>query len=562
MRRFLVVVLLLLVAAAAAIRFCPAGIGYRYLMKPSKTVVLSELSGTIWNGHAGSIAVHDHPLGRLDWHLHLMPLLQGQRVADFTISGDMLKVQGTLTRSPAGNTFDNLGFTLPASAATDMLHISANADGDITGSAASLTLVDGWPTQLRDGKAQWSKAVLEQTEFGAIEATFNTGDDGDVVGAIKNTGGAGQFSGSLKLSPQHDLEVNDFDYKLPAQLAADVLHLADAKLSGEIKGKLAHFVLKSGATLAAARGNLRWNNAATAAIPHDLIGDIEATFDTVPDGGIAGTLKNRGGSAQFNGAFKLTPQHDLEFNELAFKLPAPLAATILRMPNATAEGDIAGKFARLVLRGGSTPAEARGNLRWSNAATAAIPHDLLGDVDVTFDSAGGIGGTLKNEGGHGSLATKWKFGADHALELTDATLRFPASLLSPLTHLSGIAIDGDIEGNFTRLTLREGLWPRAVAGKLVWHGMAVSGAHSATLGDVEWNLGTDPDGSIIGVLNDLGGPLQVDGMFKVGKTTYEASAKLTARGGDATLRAALLKVGTPQPDGSTIVETKGEFGKK
>jgi len=38
MRRFLVVVLLLIVAAAAAVYFCPASIGYRYLMKPSKTV--------------------------------------------------------------------------------------------------------------------------------------------------------------------------------------------------------------------------------------------------------------------------------------------------------------------------------------------------------------------------------------------------------------------------------------------------------------------------------------------------------------------------------------------
>jgi len=76
---------------------------------------------------------------------------------------------------------------------------------------------------------------------------------------------------------------------------------------------------------------------------------------------------------------------------------------------------------------------------------------------------------------------------------------------------------------------------------------------------MEWNLGTDPDGSIIGVLNDLGGPLQINGTFKATKTTYDAAAQLAARGGDVAVRAALRKIGTPQADGSTIVQAKGAF---
>lgn len=564
MRRFLVVVLLVILAAAAAVYFCPASIGYRYLMRPSKTVTLSDLSGTIWNGHAGSIAVRDRPLGQLDWQVHFMPLLTGRRVADFAIDGATLKVRGTLTRSPDGNTFDNLSFAAPAAAAAEMLHVQAKAEGDIEGSAASLTLLDGWPTQLRDGKAHWNKAVLAATDLGGVDATFNTGADGNIVGAIRNSGGSGQFNGTVKLSPQRDLELNDLDYKLPAQLAAGALHLQDATLSGNIEGKLAHFLLKGGTTPTEARGNLRWSNAATATAAHDVLGDIEATFEPAADGGIAGTVKNAGGSAQFNGAMKLTPQRDLEFNELAFKLPAPLAAAILRLNNATAAGEVEGKLAHIVLHNGSTPTEARGNLRWNNAATAAISHDLLGNVDVTFDSAadGGIGGTLKNDGGRGSLAAKWKFGSDHALELNDAALRFPASLLSPLMRLPGIEVNGDVDGSFARLVLRDGLWPSTVAGKLVWHGVSVSGARQIALGDMEWNLGTDPDGSIIGVLNDLGGPLQINGTFKATNTSYDAAAQLAARGGDPLIRQALRKIGAPQADGSTIVQAKGEFAKK
>ncbi|MBR0346441.1 MAG: type II secretion system protein N [Rudaea sp.] len=454
MRRFLVVILLLIVAAAAAIYFCPASIGYRYLMKPSKTVVLSDLSGTIWNGHAASIAVHDRPLGQLDWQLHFKPLLEGRRVADFSIAGDALKAQGTLTRSPAGNTFDNLSFSLPASAAAGMLHFEGKAEGDIQGTASSLTLLDGWPTQLREGKLRWDKAKLAETDLGAIDAAFDTAADGNIAGTLKNTGGAAQFNGAIKLKPSRDLELNDLSYKLPAPLAATLLRMPNAKLTGEIDGQLAHILLRSGSAPAEARGNLHWNDAATASVSHELLGNVEATFDTAADGGVAGTLKTAGGSAQ--------------------------------------------------------------------------------------------------------LAAKWKLGADRALELNDATLKFPASLLTPLIHLPGIEVSGDVDGNFARLALRDGLWPSTVAGKLVWHGVAVAGARQATLGDLELNLGTDPDGSIIGVLNDLGGPLQINGTFKATKTAYDAAAQLTARG-DAAIAAALRKVGTPQPDGSTIVQAKGEF---
>ena len=456
MRRFLVIVLLLLVAAAAAVFFLPASIGYKYLMKPSKTVTLSDLSGTIWNGHAGSIAVRERPLGQVDWHLHFKPLLESRRVADFAITGDTLKASGTLDRSPAGNRFDNLTFSVPASAAADILHIQGKAEGDIDGSAASLTLLDGWPTLLREGKARWIKAKLADTDLGTVEAAFDTTEDGKVTGTLKNSGGAAQFNGAIKLAPTRDAELNDLAYKLPAQLMATILRLPSVTLTGDIEGKLAHFAVRNG-TPAEARGDLHWNNAATQSVSHDLLGNVEATFDTAPDGGIGGTLKNDAGSAH--------------------------------------------------------------------------------------------------------LSAKWKLGAARALDLSDAQLKFPASLLTPLIRLPGIEVSGDVDGNFSRLSLRDGLWPAAIAGKLVWHGITVSGARQATLGDMEWNLGTDPDGSIIGVLNDLGGPLQINGTFKATKTAYDAAAQLSSRG-DATIRSALQKVGTPQPDGSTIVQAKGEFGKK
>jgi general secretion pathway protein N len=564
MRRFLAFILVLIVIAAAGVYFLPASIGYRYLMKPSQTVVLSDLSGTIWNGHAGSIAVRDKPVGQVDWQLHPMPLLEGKRIADFTITDNTLKVQGTLNRSPAGNTFDNLTFSLPASAAADMLHLAAKAEGTIEGSAASLTLLDGWPTQLRDAKAHWNGAKLADTDLGSVDAQFDTTADGNVAGTIKNNGGAAQFGGALKLTPKRELTLENFDYKLPAQIAAVALDLKDATLAGNMQGKLARIVLRSGAAPAEARGNLHWADASTATIAHETLGDIDMTFEPAADGATTGTIKNSGGSGQFDGGFKLTAERNLELNDLAFKLPASVGAVLLHLNHASIAGDIDGKLTHIVLRGGSTPADARGNLRWTNAATDAVPHELLGNIDIVFASAadGALAGTLRNDAGRSAFASSWKLGADHALELDNATLKFPGSLLTPLMHLPGLDVGGDVEGNFSQLVLRDGLWPSKVVGKLVWRGVTVSGARQASLGDMEWELGTDPDGSLIGLINDLGGPVQIQGTFKTSKTAYDAEAKLSARGGDAMIRKALSKVGTPQPDGSTIVQASGAFGKK
>ncbi|MFT3792934.1 MAG: type II secretion system protein N [Rudaea sp.] len=564
MRRFLALLLILVAIAAVGLYFLPASIGYRYLMKPSNTVTLSDLSGTIWNGHAGSIAVHDRPIGQLDWHLRWQPLLQGRRVADFAISDSALKVQGTLNRSPSGNTFDNLTFSLPASAAAQMLHLAAKADGTVEGSAASLTLIDGWPTQLRDGKAHWSNAKLADTVLGSVDAQFDTATDGNVAGTIKSNGGAAQFAGSLKLTPQRELTLDNLDYKLPAQIAAIALDLKDATLAGSLQGKLAHIVLRSGAAPVQARGNLHWADAATATIAHETLGDIDVAFAPAADGATAGTLKNSGGSGQFDGRFKLGAERNLELDDLTFKLPASVGAALLRLDNASVAGDLDGKLAHIVLRGGSTPADARGSLHWSNAATDILSHDLLGDIDIGFAAAadGALAGTLKNESGRAAFASSWKLGADHTLELDNATLKFPGSLLAPLMHLPGLDVGGDVEGHFPQLVLRDGLWPAKVAGKLVWRGIVVSGVRQANLGDMEWELGTDKDGGIIGLVNDLGGPVQIQGTFKTSRTAYDAEAKLAARGGDAMIRKALGKVGAPQPDGSTIVQASGAFGSK
>jgi hypothetical protein len=322
-------------------------------MKPSETVKLDDLSGTLWNGHAGSLIVRGQPMGQVDWHLHPLPLLQNHRNADFVIAGAGLDAQGNM----------------------------------------------------------------------------------DKVGAVA--------------------EFSNLTFKLPIQLAAQIAHVgASEALAGEVDGSLAHIRLEAGWPSAVESGEVRWRNAASTRLSHENLGDIEATFASVADGSIAGNLHNTAGKIQFSGTFKIAANRDIDLTDLAF--------------------------------------------------------------------------------------------------------HFAAELATPLIHVPDINPSGDIDGKIAHVGLRGNLWPTAVQnGSIRWNKAAISGATQANLGNLEVAFSSDNDGNIIGATNDLGGPLQVDGTFKVTKDAYEAEMLLTARNNDAQIVEALHHVGTLQPNGSSILQTRG-----
>jgi Type II secretion system (T2SS), protein N len=361
MRRLVLALSVLIVIGVVAVCFLPASFAYRYLMKPSETVTLDDLSGTLWNGHAGSLVVHGQPLGQVDWHLHPLPLLQSHRNVDFVISGAGVDAQGNL----------------------------------------------------------------------------------DKTGAIA--------------------EFRDLTFKMPIQLAAQIAHASSSEsLAGDVGGSLAHIRFQEGWPTDVQSGSIRWHGAATSRLTHENLGDIEATFASVADGAIAGTLHNAAGKLQLSGNFKVAANRDIELSDLAF--------------------------------------------------------------------------------------------------------HFAAELATPLIHVPDINPSGDIDGKITHVGLHGNLWPTALQnGNIRWNKAAISGATHADLGNLEVAFSSDADGNIIGATNDLGGPLQVDGTFKVTKEAYEAEMLLTARNGDAQIVEALHHVGTLQPNGSSILQTKGPlpslFGK-
>lgn len=141
-------------------------------------------------------------------------------------------------------------------------------------------------------------------------------------------------------------------------------------------------------------------------------------------------------------------------------------------------------------------------------------------------------------------------------ELADAKFSFPAERLRPALDVPGLVPSGSVEVNLPTARI-EGGYPRALRGDAVWRNAAVSGEAAAALGDLKAEFSTTADGAITGVLSDLGGPLQLEGSFRLAFTGYEAEALLRARGHNPALDKALNHVGERQPDGSAYLKITG-----
>jgi hypothetical protein len=149
---------------------------------------------------------------------------------------------------------------------------------------------------------------------------------------------------------------------------------------------------------------------------------------------------------------------------------------------------------------------------------------------------------------------------DGTIEARALTLRAPARIAAPALDIPALQLLGDLEATVAYVRLRQA-WPEAASGSAHWRNAAVAGAAQAQLGDIEASFASGPDGSINGNVHDLGGPLQLNGTFKVAAGSYDAEAKLQSRDGNAQVAEALRYIGEPQADGSSHLVIHGQLFK-
>jgi hypothetical protein len=148
--------------------------------------------------------------------------------------------------------------------------------------------------------------------------------------------------------------------------------------------------------------------------------------------------------------------------------------------------------------------------------------------------------------------------SDAAIHVRDASFQLPAHLAAPALDIPALQLLGDIDGKLTQARLRDA-WLDDARGSLRWRNAAVAGAAQAQLGDIEATFSSTPDGAIAGVVHDLGGPLQVDGTFKVSAGGFDADAVLAARDGNPQVAEALRYIGQVQADGSAHLVIHGKL---
>jgi len=205
-----------------------------------------------------------------------------------------------------------------------------------------------------------------------------------------------------------------------------------------------------------------------------------------------------------------------------------------------------------------------GNIWQGHASSATVFGRPIGAVDWQLEAAPLLSrevmARVNLSGGEITAAGVVDRTSDGTLSVRDATFRVPARLAEPALDIPALQFLGTIDGTLAQARLR-GVWVEQASGTLRWNDAAVAGAAQAQLGALEATFSSAPDGSIVGVAHDLGGPLQLNGTFKVNAGNFDADAILTSRDGNPQVVEALRYIGQMQADGSSHLIVHGQLFK-
>ncbi len=166
-------------------------------------VVLTGLSGTVWQGRAQRALIDGQRLDGLAWHLKPWTVLLGKLALDYEVRLNDGFMRGAVAADPQGAvTFETLEAKLPL-AQLSLPAIATLRPGGVVN--LNLREVDwnGEALLSAQGRVVWSNAgisLLQPLQFGDLALTLETRDDG-VVGELSDAGGPLQAEGLLTLKP-------------------------------------------------------------------------------------------------------------------------------------------------------------------------------------------------------------------------------------------------------------------------------------------------------------------------------------------------------------------------
>ena len=446
-------VFLIIIAAigAVAVWQCPASLAIPYLWK-SENVTLSDLSGTIWNGHAGKLSLRGQLLGAVDWQLHPRPLLEKKRNADFVITGDGLSTKGSIEKFAGDTDFHDLTFHAPAALAAQFAHIAnVTPAGDVEGTIPHLAIHAGELTDIQ-ADVQWHKAAVtapQAVDFGEAQIRFASTSPGNVAGNMQVTRGAMKFAGNfVTKGGVAESEWHDVQFHLPAQTLLLPLHVADVTLNGDLDGTIPQLQLHEYLPTDI-QGKFTWHDAAATGAVQAKFGDIDATFTKAADGSITAAVNASNGVLKADGTFKVLqtqPSIQADWRDVHFHFPAQLATPMIHVANILPAGDIEGGFSRLQWRDHWPQQLQAGKVDWRKAEISGAAQASLGDVELSFSTENdrSIIGVM-NDSGAGALKVDGTFKItpdDYDVEMILAARNGDAQVGEALHHIGTLQADG------------------------------------------------------------------------------------------------------------------------
>ena len=200
----------LVLYAVALVATLPAGWVYHWAKeRASGAVELSDVSGTLWQGRARSARVGDLQVEKLRWDVRAWALALG-RVStglEFMYQGQPGRMISS--RHLGGKwTMADVDLLLPARSLQGLLRLpGTELSGLVDVKLESLALDQG-RIAAAQGAVTWDKAAVVKPVpvlLGGFGLTLDTVES-EISGAMKDTGGAVQADGLLKLKPDGTYE--------------------------------------------------------------------------------------------------------------------------------------------------------------------------------------------------------------------------------------------------------------------------------------------------------------------------------------------------------------------
>jgi hypothetical protein len=203
---------------------------------------------------------------------------------------------------------------------------------------------------------------------------------------------------------------------------------------------------------------------------------------------------------------------------------------------------------------------------WSGeCAQLTVAGTAVGDTAWTLRAApllrGRVAGSLAVTRPGAHIDTKFELGLGGSTVLENVHAQ--VSLVQPLYRdLLPRFSAGDLSVDLARLSLR-GKRIREIRGRIDAHGLVQPGRPPTPLGsyEVRFDSPPQPNGDVVGVVHDLGGPIAFDGTLKLTPAPgFRLEGRVAARAdADPSLERTFRFLGTPDADGRRQLAEEGSF---